>query len=518
MSRFFEVSMKIMRAETVEDRRRRARRLSKLGLAGVAFLVGCFGNRSDGPAKAATSSIWVTKSSSALTVGTATRLREGGIGSLFVPVGALRDGEIEELALHEVPSSLSVTLVLTGNLRGSDALETSAGRAIELLDRQAQKLESAGLFIEGYHLDLDKNSDLTAVAGWLPILRDKLTQKKLYISVSVPREWLSSFEQLQALATHIDYMVLFRYGQRIDEQESSTFWDLAEIERDLRAFDALGIPFQLGIVTLGTASHLSPSGSVKARTTRMSMQELASYPSLRLKPGFSLEGLNRKVYEFIAERRETIGEWTLQKDDSIRIVRMGTAEIDEVARLVQVWQFKNYLGLSLYRAPNELERLSMTPENVVSAMLSMRPELHVDAQPSIQRRTGRGWLVRFQIKNTGDSSTELSFLDNNFCEITLLQGKFGSGVSGQFPRYDLLRANGDGTYQRTFRDPTVLRLYSPVLEAGQELTSGDFEIIGDRSPAFDIGCQFLMPDGRTEALSPRQFRDGKMVASAQDPT
>jgi hypothetical protein len=243
---------------------------------------------------------------------------------------------------------------------------------------------------------------------------------------------------------------------------------------------------------------------VKARTTGLSLQEILWNRDLKLRPGFSLEGVNRRVYSVNAERRTEVGKWEVRAGESIRVVRPATSDLEELMRLAGVWELPNYLGQLYYRLPSPDERLSLSLENLVNALepVPATPDLHLDA--SLQRRTGRGWLARFSITNENGEITELSLVDSNYLQVQVLNGEFSQHrvQPGDFYRYDLYRTTDDGGIERGFRHPDVLRLFLPILEGEQQVASGDVEIYVRGEPELELVGNFLLSDGRELAVGP----------------
>jgi hypothetical protein len=151
----------------------------------------------------------------------------------------------------------------------------------------------------------------------------------------------------------------------------------------------------------------------------------------------------------------------------------------------------------------------LTLENLLSALdpTPASPELELDV--SLQRRTGRGWLVRVSIRNDNGEITELSLLDSNYVQARALGGEFSSRIKiGDFYRYELYRIDENGEPERDIRHPDLLRLHLPILEGRQQLTSGNVEVKVNGPPVLEVEGRFLLPDGRTLTVGPRTWRDG----------
>ena len=166
-----------------------------------------------------------------------------------------------------------------------------------------------------------------------------------------------------------------------------------------------------------------------------------------------------------AGRSTRVGKWELAPGEKIRVVRAATSDLEELTRLVGAWELPHHLGQVYYRLPADEEGLSLPWATCLNALdpTPASPDLVLDVK--IQRRTGRGWLVRFSITNQNGEITELSLIDNNFLQVRCLGGLFGQRVeTGDFYRYDLYRSKEDGEIERTFRRSDILRLHVPILD------------------------------------------------------
>ncbi|MEO1369491.1 MAG: hypothetical protein AAFX50_20115, partial [Acidobacteriota bacterium] len=278
---------------------------------------------------------------------------------------------------------------------------------------------------------------------------------------------------------------------------------------DHGAHEVRDVPYLVGAVILGYTSHLDGNGRLKTRTTRRSLGEVIGNRRMKLRPGFTLEGINRRVYAMVAERETTIGNWQLEAGDGIRMVRASSSDIEEMRRLLGLWQLPNHLGELYYKLPADNQPLSMHTDSLLSALdpEPSSPDLQLDV--SVQRRTGRGYLLRFGLTNGNREFTELATLDNNFLQVIAPKARFASTKvkTGDFHRYDLLRTVGD-TFEPTFRQANVLRLYVPILEGQQRVRSGDVELVGGGDPHLELSARFLLPDGRTLEVPTRVWSGG----------
>lgn len=476
--------------------------------ASVNLLAGCTSSADRPARRPAGSAVWVSSSSEPLQPNVVSKLKEAGVEEVFLQAARFdaASGELtpagESLSL---PGGLACTVAVSGVYRGGDAA-SQADRILATFRELQDKIEREDALVVGLHLDFTTVESFEAYGLLLQEVRKKLGPK-LYLSVTVQRAWLGN-EQLKLALEKVDFFVPFLFGQRIDEKEDAGAWDLATIERALRSADAVGRPYVLGIVDLGTATWSNGSGTVKERVTKISMKDLVRNPSLQLRPGFSLEGTNRRVYTFEAQRATQVGDWALAADDTIRVVRVASSDLEELLRRLDLWANPNRLGQVYYRISNADERLSFGAESLAAALKLDSKSLDLSCEVAVQRRTGRGWLVRFTLLNHSGGFSELALLDNNYIEISIEDGSFGTAANpGDFQRFDLLKEIS-GRRERTFRSPDILRLYSPMLEGQQQVVSGDIEVITSSAPTFRITGNFLLPEGKDLTIGPFIYKNG----------
>ncbi len=455
------------------------------------------------------SALWIGSRSVALEPTDLARLKEVGVEELVATVARLDltapEGPLVRLEeIPELPPSVPVTLAVRGEGWGSGDPEAAGGRVAEAARQLRFEIEGRGGLVRGLHFDLGEVGSLDAYAEFLKAVRREL-DRALFLSASLRRDWLDD-PGIADVGKAVNFVVPFLYGQRIYEEEDGSAWDFVELERKLRRLEEIGTPYMLGVISLGAATHLSSRGGVKGRRTGLSLQQILWNRSLKLRPGFSLEGVNRRVYEVAAEKPTRVGKWEVKTGEKVRVVRAATSDLEELMRLLGAWDLPHHLGQVYYRLPAADEGLSLSLGNLLNALdpTPASPDLLLDA--NIQRRTGRGWLVRFSITNQNGEITELSLMDSNYLQIRCLNGLFGQRVeAGDFYRFDLYRATDDGEMERTFRRSDILRLHLPILDGEQQVTSGDVEVHATGEPRLELFGQFLLPDGRTLTLGPQPW-------------
>ncbi len=462
--------------------------------------------------KAPGSALWLGNKAEPLETRDLSRLTEAGISEIYMTVAKLDlsdpAGPLVRTEAPDPPGSMPLTLAVSGKWAGDGDAESLATRVSESIRELRFDVEGRGGVPIGLHFDLRSVESFDSYATFLAGLRKEL-DRNLFLSTSLRRSWLDE-PAIEQIGEAVDFVVPFLYGQRVDEAEDGKAWDYIELELQLQKLEQLKIPYQIGVIGLGTATHLSASGSVKARTTRLSLQEIVWNRALRLRPGFSLEGVNRRVYAVTAEKSTRAGKWKLAKGEGVRVVRAATSDIEELTRLVDAWGFSNHLGQVYYRLPSADEKLSLTLENLLNALDPTPASPDLELGVSVQRRTGRGWLMRLSISNRNGEITELSLIDSNYVQVRSVDGEFSSRIkAGDFYRYELYQTGEGGELKRDIRNPDLLRFHLPILEGRQELTSGDFEVKVKGSPVLEVSGQFLLPNGRTVTVGPRTWLGDK---------
>lgn len=470
-------------------------------------------------AKAPGSALWLGNHSQVLEASDLSRLVEAGVGEVYLNVAELDpaadDGPLVRLDGPDPPPSIPVTLVINGDWAEGSEPRDLAERVAESVRQLRFDAESRGGVPIGVHFDLAEVSSFETYGKFLQELRGEL-DRNLFLSTSLQRVWIDDPE-VEKVADSVDFVVPFLYGQRVNEREDGKAWDFVELEIQLQKIESLGAPYMIGVVTLGTATQLAAGGGVKMRTTRLSLQEILWNRNLKLRPGFSLEGVNRRVYSVAAESTSQVRDWKVESGEQIRVVRAATSDIEELTRLVAAWEIPNHLGQVYYRLPSPEEQLSLTLENLLNALDPNPASPDLELGVSLQRRTGRGWLVRFSVSNLNGEITELSLVDSNYIQATTLNGELSARVgAGDFYRYELYRTSPSGEPRRDIRRPDMVRFHLPILEGRQELGSGDVEVKVQGSPELQVEGQFLLPDGRTVKVGPRIWRGGQFVDESEE--
>lgn len=474
------------------------------GLAG-----GCLGGAR--PEKAGGSALWLTRDSGEFTASAQTRLAALGLKEVYLDAAELDwNGTVRlrRIQAPAIPRRTPTTLVVSGLWLPEDRPpEQIATALLSELSSLRIEAEQTGRLVTGFHFAVEPGEHAESMGKTLARLRATLGNN-IFLSASLGRKALEG-PGAQAIADGVDYVVSLLYGQRPGEAEDPTAWDLEAVEANFRRLEALGRPYFTGAVTLGTASWRGRDGKTKGFSTMLSLGELIEARNLELKPGFSLLGIDRQVWEFVARGPARAGEWSLAAGDSIRVVRSATPFMEEFRRRVGAWESPNRLGEVFYRLPREGERLSLSVDNLVDVLApdAAAPVLNL----ALERvaAADRRWLVRVHLANPSSESTDLAFFDSNFVQLAVSGATIGEVALGDFQRFEVL-ADGEKGTMRAFREADTLRLFLPLVEEHQEAASGTIELkLTQRLPVVTISATFLLADGRTLATAPLDWQFDK---------
>ncbi len=435
--------------------------------------------------------------------------QRAGLRDLFVMGGELAwSGSVPELRLSRLdglPARAPVTLVIRG-IWPAGELET--GEVGERLAEQTQQIrlgiESRGLVPVGVHFDVEASGNLESYGKTLADLRSEM-DRSLFLSASLQRSWLKD-PRVREVAAGVDFLVPMLYGQRPGEPEDAAAWDLQRLPEALRAVEALGRDYLVGAVTVGGAQHLDARGAQLGAVTSVSLRQLVRHPSLVLQHGFSLEGFDRQVYGFKAMAPVDIGGVAVGLGESLRVVRTSPPYLQKLLNRIAEAKPEHCLGVAFYRLPRGEERLSLSLGALVDALASepITPDLGLSLELLQQDR--RGLTVRATLDNRGGEPSELSLLDNNFLELSTSNGTFGDVEAGDFHRYELRRQGEAEITMQAVRTPNQVRLFQPLLEGGDRLSSGPIRLrYSGAAPVIQLRASFLLSDGREVTPGPIEW-------------
>lgn len=437
------------------------------------------------------SALWIDPAVATVEAETLAGLRSAGLDEIFLEVGSLTwSGGEPELTVRTVDLPnlrASATLVVTGDGPPPDV---DAARAAERLAPELRRLlrsvRGSGLLARGLHWDLEVTAEgLPRLASLLDELPSHL-EEETYLSATLPRDLLAA-ETVEDLLGPADFLVTFLYGQRPAETgDDPEAWDLQRVETDLERLDALGEEYLLGVSTVGRLVAKTAAGGV---FTGIALADLVSSPAFEAQLGMSLEGIDRRVYDYRTTRELRLGRLELPSGTGVRLSFLSAHDVRNLLNRVEDLELENHRGQVYFRAPAPEEGLSVRPESLAGVLSGDVPR----PRPEVRLETaGRRLTVR--LTNAGIADTEVGRMETNYVELRLARGGFARVDAGEFSRYDLLDAE---TGRRTLRSPDVLRLYTPYLTPGAEVVSGSVVLSGARVGDVTVGGEFLAPGGTT---------------------
>jgi hypothetical protein len=475
-----------------------------LGAAAAITAGGCFGGDEEG--RRAGSSVWLDGASQPLTLAAYSRLESAGVTELYVEAAAVEwqgdRAQVTPSPLASAPGKARAMLVARGSwpLAIGDA-EQAASSLIGGLETQRRAAEEAGWSVAGWHLDF---------AGLPPErlpeeLRDTL-EPRLLLAATVPGNSLSD-DSLEDLLDATDFVAAFLYGVREGERDRPEAWDFRQVRSQVAELEAREEPYLVGVVMRGSATVIQ-DGKAVAELTGISLANLAWNRGLRLRHGFSLEAIDRQVYEFGAYGPARVGETRLATGDSVRVVATSTAHLQELRRQLDEWKPRFRLGELYYEQPAPGDLLSLGAEHVVHAAQSERPLPRPKLTVLTLSESAGRLVVRLRLENESVETSDIGQVDSNFVEMRVVGASFGSVAPGGFYRYDTLAPDGRGELRRTIRNPTVLRLYAPVLGPQAVIESGPLELRGrDELEDLLVSASFLAPYGGSAELPARSWSE-----------
>jgi hypothetical protein len=477
-------------------------------LACSATMLACLGSRRE--ARAPGAAVWVGAASESPTAQALERLAAQGVTDYFVEVARLEwsGGRpvLESVAAPRLARRERTTLVVSGTWPSGSV---DAGEAAAELARSIQGLtiaaEGAGRSPIGVHFDLDASGAPADYARTLENLREEL-DGRLDLSASFGPAQLGDAEAAKRLAEPLDFLVAFLYGQRPGADEDARAWDLQSVETAVRELERLERPYYLAAVTVGTASWRTRGGGVQATSSSLDLSALVRENRLELKRGFSLEGIDRQVYEFRAKAPVEVAEWKLAPTESVRVVRAATSNVEEFLRRCGAWGAERLLGPLFWRLPEGGERLALTAANLADALAPnpSLPALEIEVERDTEAR--RDWRLRLTLVNRNDEATDLAFFDANWVELSVAGARIADVHHGQFARFELYH-EGERATMRALREADTVRFWAPIVEGRQRMMSGPIQLVrtGKEPPAVRTSGRFILTDGSIVEIASRDW-------------
>jgi hypothetical protein len=487
------------------DGRRRLRLAAVALLAPALVAGGCGRSEETRSARRDGSAVWVDPRAVALDAEGWRTLAAAGVEELFLEAGTLtwegsRPGIAEAGAawVRAVPPGAPVTLVVRGSGPGREVsssaqLEVSGRELARALRAVRLRAEAEGVLPIGYHLDLAEEPAAELLRG----LRAE-AGPGLLVSASLARERLRAGRG-RGLAATADFVVCFLYGQLPGVADDPEAWNPARARDDITALEALGAPYLVGVVVLGSAQRLSPSGELRESTTLAGLKDLAVEPALLLSIGDPLSGgVGRAVHSFQAQRPVRAAGWELAPGETVRVVRTAPSLVQGLLGELDRAPGTRRLGQLFYRVAAHDEKLSLGAEELAAALGAppvapeLRPKLVVAA---VRNDT---FELRFELANRSRQSTDLAATDGNFVRIRAEGGHFDRVDPGEFSRYTLWRGGREVRPGLPgWREPDEVRLYTPMVRGGERIGGAVLDLRRRvAQPAVFVSGRFFLPDGR----------------------
>lgn len=468
------------------------------------------------------SAVWVDPESAPLTAEGQRVLRSAGVEEVFLEVaeiawtdGGARLDDVPSALNGAVPTGTPVTLVVQGASPPPDtdpqaAAEELAGSLRDLRYRASQ----ASLLPVGIHLGVDASPASETAAELLRALRPALGDD-LLLSTSVEPERVGEGE-IQSLASAVDYVVAFLYGQAPGTPDEPTAWDPYTAAGWIPALEDLGVDYLVGLHVLGHADHLGPAGERRTTTTHASLRSLADDPTLRLSIDDALHsGVGRLVHTFQAQGASRAAGWRVAPGDRIRVVRTAPALLRDLVERVEATDPRRHTGYLFHRVAAPEEDLSFGPAEVAACLGAVSPVPRLGWKLVVESSQDDFAVIQVELLNRSRQRTDLAATDGNYLEVRVQGGYFERVDPGAFSRYTLWRGDQEARPGTGWREPDGVRLYTRVVGAEERIGGAVLDLrTRGGEPSVSVSGRFFLPDG-TELELPRE--GGPLESSMEGP-
>lgn len=471
--------------------------------AALAALAACGGP--ERPSKAEGSALWAgTPAVAALPPGTLERLRDAGIRELFVPAAEVSwEGGRARLEITldgPLPRRVPATLVVGGEGPPAGAGEAAGEGLGRELARLRLAAEGKGLLAVGVHLDQEPaaGGSLADLAALIEAARPEAGEG-LLLSARLDPERLAD-PGAERLAEAADFLVCPLYGQRPEEPELEARWRLDAVAERVAALERLGADYLVEVVTLGAAYRLGPDGGRRDATAAADLVELVRNRALERSQALLLEGWDRRVLSFAAQRPTEAAGWRLAAGEGVRAVQLQGRDVVELRRRLRALELEHHLGELYYRAPEPGEGLALSLPVLADALLGVPAAADLAVELRDARRTAGGLVFRVALVNAGDGPTDVALYANNYVELRVPGGGLPSIAPGGFRRYAMMVGGREAADMQAFRGADTVRLYATLVGAGEEVVSGPIEARLGPAGTIEAGGLFALPGGEEYTL------------------
>ncbi len=490
-----------------------------------ALVVAGCGESGEERARATAGSAVVQSAGGSFDQETRATLAEVGIRQVFQRAFEIdrQDGELTIDALDDasIVRGTQLHLVVGGRFRGGDArLQQQARELGEALRGRLHDESVAGSELLGVHLDIriddEEKATAEAYAGLVRGLRRGL-DKRFVLSVALPLQGVIDEGPLQIAAREADSVVVRVFGQPPSEPDDPSWWEVEPaVERALALEDANVAVYHLLIHTMGRARSIDESGRPVGddRILRdLPLESIMRSGSIRLEPIFSFEGFDRQVFDLLsAGAGMGLGAGRAARGTRIRVMRPTAYPIAELVAALDQQDLPGRLGEVYSRLPGGKENLSVTPEQLRWALERRseeggpKPPLAVEVVPTGGNQRPTSIVVR--ITNPGPLTTGAAVSGDDWVEIRLHRGRFGSVDPGDFLRPEFLigealDAGREPANARPIRNADVVRLHYPLIDPGWTIESGRIRLRPGASRfRIEVRARRLLPGGGVVETEP----------------
>jgi len=470
----------------------------------VAVAVAC--SAPERPARSHFVALWSERGSAPLGRDDLEALEGAGGRELFADAARVswESGAPELVALPSPasPRPLAATLAVGGLWKRPGRSSRSIAREWrQSLGELALEAERRRLTPIGFHFDLEIEDGAAELAETLRRLRGEL-ESAPYLSVAIEPETIGS-EQARELVGAVDYVVVRSYGQPPGEPERPVRWDLEAVRPRLEELARSGARFALSGWTVGEATWRDRSGALRGRTTSFPLPQLLRDDRVTLRPGAVFQALGRQVYDCAVVEPLEIGDWSVARGESIRVVGPSVADVE---KLLATAGGVGATGTVLRRLPAVGESLALGVGALAAALEpgAAAPELRASLEPMTPARGRR--RVRVVLENHGDVPTDFGALETNYVELRLSRGKLGRVDAGEFQAVERLWQGSERRTLRALREADTLRLSIRYVGARERFESGPIELrASSGAERVTMSGRFLVPGGRELELAPAAF-------------
>jgi hypothetical protein len=415
-------------------------------------------------------------------------LQAAGLSEFWIPAATFDGGHWSSPAWPKMPAGAAVVFTVDGALPEGDVSGLARDLTALLRQRRLDAI-SRGWLVAGIHFQGTGND-----GPWTALLPGVRAELGDAAWLSVGGE--AATPRLRRLA---DLVVVDGYGQVPEAAVDDSRWDLGEARARVGAALDEGGRVVVRVAIGAVLEHHGASGV--ERTTRFQLGPIARGRGLRLREGFALSGGDRVSYQWSVVEGGQRGPFATRPRDLLRFRGPRPSAVREFV----VWaaQQPAVAGVLFDRWPMPDEQGGM---NLASLAAALRPEakgpaLEIELLPEPGK--GRGLSFRLRLRNPSAWASDLATLGMNYVEVDGEGGLFGEVDPGDFSRYEFLLHGESRVSVQAMRRPERLRLYAPLLAAGESVESGRIELLAGKT--LSASAEFRLPGGEPLRAVPMRW-------------